>query len=114
MTLIFLMFITDKKTKAASNRRQASPPASSAHSRSHESAHHSAHSRSHVRAASPEISLREENKKLKRLLLERDDWLREKEAELLEAEDVVEAFQERVRQVEARNRELQKENELMR
>ncbi|CAB5321063.1 unnamed protein product [Rhizophagus irregularis] len=63
---------------------------------------------------SSEIALREEVKKLKRNLLERDDWLREKEAELLDAEDIVDALQERVREVEARNRELQRENEIMR
>lgn len=51
---------------------------------------------------------------MKRILLERDDWLREKEAELLDAEDIVDALQERVREVEARNRELQRENEIMR
>ncbi|RIA90946.1 hypothetical protein C1645_875768, partial [Glomus cerebriforme] len=108
------------------SRRPTSPPASaahSAHSRSHahvrvnspENGHgHSAHSRSHVRAASPEITLREDVKKLKRLLMERDDWLREKEMQILEAEDIIEAFQERVREVEARNRELQKQNEFMR
>jgi hypothetical protein len=51
---------------------------------------------------------------LKRILLERDDWLREKEAELLEAEDIIDALQDRVREVEGRNRELQRENEIMR
>ncbi|CAB5382116.1 unnamed protein product [Rhizophagus irregularis] len=106
------------------SRRPTSPTTTtqSAHVRSHAasperptSGHgHSAHSRSHVRAASPEIALREEVKKLKRILLERDDWLREKEAELLDAEDIVDALQERVREVEARNRELQRENEIMR
>jgi hypothetical protein len=103
------------------SRRPISPTSTtqSAHVRSHaaspERSHgHSAHSRSHVRAASPEITLREEVKKLKRILLERDDWLREKEAELLEAEDIIDALQERVREVEARNRELQRENEIMR
>ncbi|GBC04097.1 hypothetical protein RclHR1_05500012 [Rhizophagus clarus] len=69
---------------------------------------HSTYSRS------SEIALREEVKKLKRILLERDDWLREKEAELLEAEDVIDALQERVRAIEVRNRELQRENEIMR
>ncbi|RGB32979.1 hypothetical protein C1646_705548, partial [Rhizophagus diaphanus] len=63
---------------------------------------------------SSEIALREEVKKLKRIILDRDDWLREKEAELLDAEDIIDALQERVREVEARNRELQRENELMR
>lgn len=63
---------------------------------------------------SSEIALREEVKKLKRILLERDDWLREKEAELLDAEDIIDALQDRVRSVEARNRELQRENEIMR
>uniref|UniRef100_A0A1D1XL69 Serine/threonine-protein kinase STE20 n=1 Tax=Anthurium amnicola TaxID=1678845 RepID=A0A1D1XL69_9ARAE len=111
------------------SRRSTSPSSTSpsAHSRSHvrvaspenlspppQSGHGSAHSRSHVRVASPEIALREEVKKLKRVLLERDDELREKEAELLDAEDIVESLQERVREVEARNRELQTENEFMR
>jgi len=119
---------TDKKKSdgatSTKSRRPTSPTSTtqSAHVRSHASSPersnsghgHSAHSRSHVRAASPEIALREEVKKLKRIILERDDWLREKESELLEAEDIIEALQERVREVEARNRELQGENEFMR
>ncbi|GBB94179.1 hypothetical protein RclHR1_02300020 [Rhizophagus clarus] len=118
----------DKKkndgVSSTKSRRPTSPASTtqSAHVRSHassperpQSGHgHSAHSRSHVRAASPEIALKEEVKKLKRILMERDELLNEKEAELLDAEDIIDALQERVHEVEARNRELQKENEIMR
>ncbi|CAI2164141.1 5402_t:CDS:2 [Funneliformis geosporum] len=132
--------VSSKASTTQNARRPVSPPASaahSAHSRSHvsaasathtahsrahvratsppASAANSAHSRSHVRAASPEgAALRQENRKLRRELSDHEDLLRERDSELLEYQDLVEAFQERVRQVEARNRELQQENEIMR
>ncbi|CAG8480113.1 4547_t:CDS:2 [Funneliformis mosseae] len=131
--------VSSKASTTQNARRPASPPASaahSAHSRSHvsaasasHSAHsrahvraasppasaaHSAHSRSHVRAASPESALRQENRKLRRQLEDHEDLLRERDSELLEYQDLVEAFQERIRQVEARNRELKLENDIMR
>ncbi|CAG8449273.1 12817_t:CDS:10 [Funneliformis caledonium] len=131
--------VSSKASTTQNARRPASPPASaahSAHSRSHvsaasaaHSAHsrahvraasppasaaHSAHSRSHVRAASPEGALRQENRKLRRQLEDHEDLLRERDSELLEYQDLVEAFQERIRQVEARNRELKLENDIMR
>uniref|UniRef100_A0A1D1XP68 Serine/threonine-protein kinase STE20 n=1 Tax=Anthurium amnicola TaxID=1678845 RepID=A0A1D1XP68_9ARAE len=86
-------------------RRPTSPPSSPSGLSSHKMSHA-------LNSNSLEAQVRV-NKQLKKLLDERDELLREKENELEEYADVVDALRERICQVEARNRELSTQNELL-
>jgi hypothetical protein len=86
-------------------RRPTSPPSSPSGLSSHKMSHA-------LNSNSLEAQVRV-NKQLKKLLDERDELLREKENELEEYADVVDALRERICQVEARNRELSAQNELL-
>ncbi|CAG8804064.1 9083_t:CDS:2, partial [Gigaspora rosea] len=69
----------------------------------------SAHRRSHERVPSPDKSLVEENRKLKRLLEDCEERLREKENEYLESADIIEALSARVEQLERENKSLREQ-----
>ncbi|CAG8781057.1 17573_t:CDS:2, partial [Acaulospora morrowiae] len=71
---------SNDRMSASSVRRPASPPTTTQHL--------SAHRLSHVRADSPDNGLREENKKLKRRLVEAEELLVEKQREVNELEDL--------------------------
>ncbi|CAG8474183.1 23215_t:CDS:2 [Cetraspora pellucida] len=97
--------IKQSGSKSSVITQSVSPPApTSAHATSHQA---SAHRRSHERVASPDKSLLEENRKLKRLLDEREEMLHEKEIELQDAADIIEALSARVEQ-------FQRDNSLLR
>ncbi|CAG8464020.1 3624_t:CDS:2 [Paraglomus occultum] len=84
-------------------RRPTSPPSSPSGLSSHKISHD-------FNTNSLEAQMRV-NKHLKKRLDERDELLREKDSQLEDYADVVEALRERIYQVEARNRELFDENE---
>ncbi|CAG8502167.1 16020_t:CDS:10, partial [Acaulospora morrowiae] len=84
------------KMSASPARRPASPPTNTQHL--------SAHRLSHVRADSPDNGLREENRKLKRRLVEAEELLVEKQREVIELEDQLNVLEDE-------NRELKEELE---
>ncbi|CAG8460552.1 11842_t:CDS:2 [Dentiscutata erythropus] len=88
--------------------RSVSPSASvSAHTSSHQA---SAHRRSHERVVvSPDKSLLEENRKLKRQVADYEERLLEKENEYLEASDIIEALSQRVEKLERENKSLREQ-----
>ncbi|CAG8441883.1 677_t:CDS:2 [Acaulospora colombiana] len=81
-----------QRVTSPSARRPASPPAAAHHA--------SAHHLSHARADSPDSAMREEIKKLRRLLALREESLREKELELREKDDIINSLEQRNRELE--------------
>lgn len=87
-------------------KRSVSPAPTSAHATSHQV---TAHRRSHERVPSPDKSLVEENRKLKRLLADCEERLREKENEFLESADIIEALSARVEKLDRENKSLREQ-----
>ncbi|CAG8689063.1 32122_t:CDS:2 [Gigaspora margarita] len=87
-------------------KRSVSPAPTSAHTTSHQV---TAHRRSHERVPSHDKSLVEENRKLKRLLADCEERLREKENEFLESADIIEALSARVEKLDRENKSLREQ-----